>query len=526
MCSARLFYDQKKFRTELSIQLLSIILDYGALIDVSENDEELLCDNIDQIKYIEALKCLLSNRFCPVENIRHFLYEQLDSSVLSNNEKTIFQFPSTESILSFKYWEYDSKSFWEKIPKKKYLLFLDNLKNNGLLACSELLKCIRYFTYENMLKYAKNLSSASYCKELLQVFGEKCVFLSKNAFPALVLTRRYFTRKDHIDLVGIVKSSFPNKTKRMFNTITEIDDALNLYKAKLPCSIIAHNIDNIDSWSESFNNLRRHLLDKTDPETYEILAFVFSSIQWSCQHGAKKVKYDQIIEKLKPYKKELYEILFKYYNTSVDQDKIYILNYIFASSPSECINELKNLSTKIYDYFPKYLSQQINIEADKNESFLSSESYRTMLHFLNSFTFSGAIEYWEFFVKTFLLVRNSKDFILSFSFSSAPNEKEDSFKILYIIDLIKTWFKDSEREGMTKTTAIEIIETIERTEKENKPILLHLVINYLIYNFGKNKDFSLSLLLTEILKQIQKDEYYLARIKVCNYLEEYLKNNV
>ena len=172
------------------------------------------------------------------------------------------------------------------------------------------------------------------------------------------------------------------------------------------------------------------------------------------------------------------------------------------------------------------MSQQINIEADKNESFLSSESYRTMLHFLNSFTFSGAIEYWEFFVKTFLLVRNSKDFILSFSFSSAPNEKEDSFKILYIIDLIKTWFKDSEREGMTKTTAIEIIETIERTEKENKPILLHLVINYLIYNFGKNKDFSLSLLLTEILKQIQKDEYYLARIKVCNYLEEYLKNNV
>lgn len=521
----------KKYKTEVTEELLSIILANGISIDVSENNEELLCSDLNRIKYIEALKYLLSTELGAIEDINLFLYKQLGSVFLSNDEKIIYSFPSENGVLSFKYSEYDSKKFLGgKISKKDYLTFVENIKGCGLLACAELLMCIRFFTYANMLKYVKLLSCDVYRKELLQIFGNECNTLSKDRFPALVITRRSFVRKDSAELVEVVKSSFPNKTKRLFNCLNEFEDALYLYKIKFPCAVICRNIDTVESWVDTLDYIKKYSFEKGDSASFEILAFVFSCYEWSCQHGTQKMRYDDIHEILKPYTKDIYELLFKHHESLLGDDYICLLHYIFSSRPSEYIEPLKELPTeKLYDSFPRYLSKQMDIELDKNESFLSGESYQAMLHFLNSFTFSGANQYWDFFVKTFLLIRNGKDFIVSFCFSSRPNEEEDSFKILYIIDLIKSWYKTLDREGIDKVTAIEIIKSIKMIENEDKSLLLELIINYLIYNFGESEDFRLSLLLIELLKQIEREkdnDFYSSRIKLYNYLEKHLKKQI
>ena len=519
----------KKYRTEVSEQAIAAILQDGTAINLSENNEEFLCKDLNQIKYIEAVKYLLSTDMGRIKGIDNFLYKEFGSYSLSSKEKTVYCYPSEDEVLSFQHLEYNFKNIWDsKSTKGTYKTFTNNVKNYGLSACAELLTCIGFLTYNNMFNYAKNLLSESYRKELTQMFGNGCINLLKESFPAIVLTARSFKKEYSDNIEEIIKSAFPNKSKKKFNDkLLKFEDALDLYKTKFPCSIIGHNIKKIDPWLQTLDCIKKNLINQDDSAGFDLFAFVFSIYEWSCQHGTSKIDYDDIHDALKPYKKELLELLFKQHESITGRDHIYLLHYILSAAPSEYIEQLNSLSTKqLYEVFPKYLNEQINLNANRNESFLTSESYRAMLHFLNALTLS-ANQYWEFYLKSFLLIRNAKEFIASFSFTSKPNENEDSYKLFCIIDLIKRWCKNSMREGIGKATSIEIIKYINEIKNEEKPLVLHLVVNYLINNFKEEPEINLTSLLIELLKQIQNvEDFYSPKIKLYSFLEKHLKAQV
>ena len=407
----------RKFRTEISEDLISIVLERGISINVSENNDEFLCNDLNQIKYIEGVKSILSTGFDAIEDIYYFLYKQLDTVYLRNNKRTIYGFPPSESVLSFKYSEYDFKN---SSSKKQYLAFVDSVRDCGLYACSELLKCIGWLTYDNMINYAQNLSSESYRRELSQIFGDNYNNLSKHNFPAVILTHRSLKKEISDHLVEIIKSAFPNRSKKRFKSpLTKLEDALDLYSSKFPCRIVGSNINRIEPWLDTFHLIYGYSINNNRSDSFDILAFVFSNYEWSCQHGSVNIKYDDIHDILKPYHKNINDLLFNHYESLLGTDHIYLLHYILSSTPTEQAESLKAFSTdKLYNSFHQYVLEQMAIDENSGESFLCSESYRTMLQFLNSLIFSGAKQYWDFFAKTFLLVRNSKEFIVSFSFSS------------------------------------------------------------------------------------------------------------
>ena len=522
----------KKYETKISEEFLSKVLKKCKSIDASENSDELLCDNLEKIKYIEAVRQILSRKHSIISGTYAFLNEQLGSYSLFNKEKELYTFSSEDRILSLKYTEYDWDDFvGVRAHKKKYLSFVEKVRGYKLEACADLLNCMANLTYLNMFKYAKNLPLDEYRKELSQMFGDDYVNnLSRENFPALVLTRRVTKKQTSEQLVEIIKSAFPKRSNKKFkDNLSEFKDAIELCRSKFPCSITCHCIEGkIDRWLDAFDYVYNFTKDNKDNTSVNVLAFLFSAYEWSCQHGRMKIKYDDIHSDLQKYQKDIFALLFEENEILSGMDHIYLLHYVLSSNASDYIDLLKKLPIqKLYECFPKYLTEQMNLSADRNEGFLSSESYSKMLDFLNSLTFAGAKEYWDFFVKTFLLIRNSKEFIVTFSFSSRPNKKEDAYQICNIIDLIQDWYRHPDRENNNKFIAAQIINSINRIKNEDKSTLLEMIINYLVYNFEEKLNFNLSSLLIELLKKIHyNDEFYSSRKKIRNILEKLLKTQI
>ena len=248
-----------------------------------------------------------------------------------------------------------------------------------------------------------------------------------------------------------------------------------------------------DDWYEQFNEVEQ-ANDLHQYEKYwDMYAFLFSIYGWSCQQIYRCLPFDSILDSFKTNSKALEKALFEKTELIGGYIQCSLILYMLARKEIVSVmDQLKHLSLeKMYTFLPRFIDEQLELNLTKETLFKGKLIHTILQNAYVLIKYHNALQYWDFFLICFLLLRKNDDMnyaktflceILDEAIVPTSNKKTEAmFKVIMKIKaLLLADFSN------VRTIARDIFNIIENVE-DDRVQMLKLIVRFMDENFNDDK---------------------------------------